>query len=65
MSPQPRTKNQEPPPPTATYADVVDFCKCATTAEIIGYGYVLMLGRYVGAEAVEEDDEAFEGKGWR
>ena len=34
----------------------------ATTEEIAGHGYVLTPGRYVGAEALEEDDEPFEEK---
>ena len=31
-------------------------------AEIAEHGHVLTPGRYVGAEAVEDDDEAFEAK---
>ena len=41
------------------YADVSGFCKSATTDEIAQQGYVLTPGRYVGAEDIEEDDEAF------
>jgi type I restriction enzyme M protein len=44
------------------YADVAGFCKSATTAEIAAHGYVLTPGRYVGAEQVEDDGEAFEEK---
>ena len=45
-----------------TYEDVPGFCKSATTEEIAGHGHVLTPGRYVGAEAAEEDDEPFEEK---
>ncbi len=44
------------------YTDVAGFCKSATTEEIRGHGFVLTPGRYVGAEDVEADDEAFEEK---
>jgi type I restriction enzyme M protein len=44
------------------YKDVPGFCKSATTEEIAAHGYVLTPGRYVGAEALEEDDEQFEEK---
>lgn len=42
------------------YEDVVGFCKSATTDEIASHGHVLTPGRYVGAEAAEEDDEPFD-----
>jgi type I restriction enzyme M protein len=42
--------------------DVAGFCKSATTEEIKGHGYVLTPGRYVGAEAVEDDGEPFDQK---
>lgn len=45
-----------------TYEDVPGFCKSATTEEIAGHGYVLTPGRYVGAEALEDDGEPFEEK---
>ena len=38
------------------------FCKSASLEEIRAHGHVLTPGRYVGAEDVEEDDEAFEDK---
>ena len=38
------------------------FCASATTEEIAAHGFVLTPGRYVGAEAAEEDDEPFEEK---
>jgi len=44
------------------YEDVPGFCKSATLEEIRNNGYVLTPGRYVGAEAVEEDGEPFEEK---
>lgn len=44
------------------YADVPGFCKSVTTDEIAAQGCVLTPGRYVGAEAVEDDDEPFEEK---
>jgi type I restriction enzyme M protein len=44
------------------YEDVAGFCKSATTEEIVGHGYVLTPGRYVGAREMEDDDEPFEEK---
>ena len=44
------------------FADVAGFAKSATTAEIATNGYVLTPGRYVGAEAIEDDGEPFEKK---
>lgn len=46
----------------APYYDAPGFCKSAATAEIAAHGYVLTPGRYVGAEEVEDDGEAFEEK---
>ena len=46
----------------ADYADVAGFCRSVTLAEISEHGHVLTPGRYVGAEAVEDDDEAFGDK---
>ena len=42
------------------YEDVAGFSKSATRDEIAGHGYVLTPGRYVGAEAAEDDDEPFD-----
>lgn len=41
------------------YADVPGFCRAVKLAEIAEHGHVLTPGRYVGAEAAEDDDEAF------
>ncbi|MNP38754.1 hypothetical protein D3C76_1322890 [compost metagenome] len=46
----------------AEYADIPGFCRSATLAEIAEHGHVLTPSRYVGAEAVEDDDEAFADK---
>lgn len=45
-----------------TYDDIPGFCKSAAMEEIRQHGHVLTPGRYVGAEAAEEDDEAFPDK---
>jgi type I restriction enzyme M protein len=44
------------------YADVPGFCKAAKLEDIRKHGHVLTPGRYVGAEAAEEDAEPFEDK---
>jgi len=44
------------------YCDVPGFCRSVSLAEIAEHGHVLTPGRYVGAEAVEDDDEAFNEK---
>ena len=44
------------------YADVAGFCKSAKLDEIRGHGHILTPGRYVGAEAVEDDGEPFNEK---
>lgn len=44
------------------YADVPGFCKRAQLADIRKHSHVLTPGRYVGAEAVEDDGEPFEEK---
>jgi type I restriction enzyme M protein len=44
------------------YADVPGFCKRATLDDIRKHGHALTPGRYVGAEAAEDDGESFEEK---
>ncbi|MYN44967.1 N-6 DNA methylase [Pseudoduganella sp. FT93W] len=44
------------------YADVAGYCRSVSLVEIAEHGYVLTPGRYVGAEEVEDDDEAFPEK---
>jgi len=40
----------------APHADVPGFCRAVKLAEIAEHGHVLTPGRYVGAEAAEDDD---------
>ena len=47
---------------TGEYADVAGFCKAAKLDDIRKHGHVLTPGRYVGAEAVEDDGEPFDEK---
>jgi type I restriction enzyme M protein len=44
------------------YADAAGFCKSAALEEIRKHGHVLTPGRYVGAEAQEDDGEPFDKK---
>lgn len=44
---------------TGTIEDVAGFAKVTTLDEIKEHDFVLTPGRYVGSEAIEEDDEAF------
>lgn len=46
----------------AGFEDVPGFCRTVKLAEIAEHGFVLTPGRYVGAEEVEDDDEAFTEK---
>ena len=47
---------------TEGYADIPGYCRSVKLAEIAEHGHVLTPGRYVGAEEVEDDDEAFADK---
>jgi type I restriction enzyme M protein len=44
------------------YADIAGFCKSAPLDEVRKHGHVLTPGRYVGAEAQEDDGEPIEDK---
>ncbi len=44
------------------YVDVSGFCKATKIEDVRKHGHVLTPGRYVGAEAVEDDGEPFEDK---
>ena len=44
------------------YEDIPGFCKSATLDDIRKHGHVLTPGRYVGAEAAEDDGEPFNEK---
>jgi len=44
------------------YEDIPGYCRSVKLAEIAEHGHVLTPGRYVGAEEVEDDDEAFADK---
>ncbi|WP_287919526.1 class I SAM-dependent DNA methyltransferase [Comamonas sp.] len=44
------------------YEDIAGYCRSVPLAEIAQHGHVLTPGRYVGAEEVEDDDEAFAEK---
>ena len=44
------------------HADIPGFCKSAAMDEVRKHGHVLTPGRYVGAEAQEDDGEPFEEK---
>lgn len=45
-----------------TYKDIPGFCKAASLKDIRKHGHVLTPGRYVGAQAVEDDGETFANK---
>jgi type I restriction enzyme M protein len=44
------------------YRDVPGFCKSTTLEEVGKHGHVLTPGRYVGAQALDDDGEPFEEK---
>jgi type I restriction enzyme M protein len=50
------------PDPSFFYEDIPGFCKSAALEDIRKHGHVLTPGRYVGAEAQEDDGEPFEEK---
>ncbi len=45
-----------------SYEDVLGFCKSAALEEVASHDYILTPGRYVGAEAIEDDNEVFTEK---
>jgi type I restriction enzyme M protein len=49
-------------PDASDYVDVPGFCKAATLEDIRKHGHVLTPGRYVGAEAAEDDGEPFDDR---
>ena len=51
-----------PEPQAPAYADILGFCRSVKLEEIAQHGHVLTPGRYVGAEAVEDNDEDFATK---
>ncbi len=44
------------------YQDVAGYCNSGSLKDIAGHGFILTPGRYVGAEEIEEDGEAFPKK---
>lgn len=44
------------------YADVLGYCRAATTEEIAEHSYVLTPGRYVGSEAAENDGQPLDAR---
>jgi type I restriction enzyme M protein len=49
-------------PASADFCDIPGYCRSVKLEEIAQHGHVLTPGRYVGAEEVEDDDEAFADK---
>ena len=48
--------------PSTAYEDIPGFCKVAPVEESRKHGHVLTPGRYIGAEQVQDDGEAFDDK---
>ena len=59
LSPSPLPVKGEGEGEIFEYADIPGFCKSATLDAIRKHGHVLTPGRYVGAEAREDDGEPF------
>ena len=57
-----RTEPVEVPVEVPAYQDIPGYCRSVTLKEIAEHGHVLTPGRYVGAEAVADDDADFETK---
>lgn len=47
------------------YEDIAGFCKDATLEDIRLHQHLLVPGRYVGAQEVDDEDEPFEGRMYR
>ncbi|MGH8543345.1 MAG: N-6 DNA methylase [Gammaproteobacteria bacterium] len=70
ISPSPLAGEKENIPSPSTgegegggeYQDIPGFCKSATFEEVRKHSHILTPGRYVGAEAQEDDDEPFDEK---
>ncbi len=56
------TVRPEPVEGQTPYQDIPGYCRSVKLDEIAQHGHVLTPGRYVGAEEVEDDDEAFADK---
>ena len=60
--PEPNNSVRPEPVEGGHYADIPGYCRSVKLEEIAEHGHVLTPGRYVGAEEVEDDDEAFADK---